>query len=31
MARFSGFGVTFKQMFKPRITGFYPKEKREPR
>ena len=29
MVRFSGFGVTFKQMFKPRITGFYPKEKRE--
>jgi NADH-quinone oxidoreductase subunit I len=28
MGRFAGFGITFKQMFKPRLTGFYPREKR---
>ena len=28
MGRFSGFGVTFRQMFKPRVTTRYPKEKR---
>ncbi|MGZ8762306.1 MAG: NADH-quinone oxidoreductase subunit NuoI [Acidimicrobiia bacterium] len=28
MGRFTGFGITFKQMFKPRVTGFYPREKR---
>jgi len=28
MGRFAGFGITFKQMFKPRVTGFYPREKR---
>jgi NADH-quinone oxidoreductase subunit I len=28
MGRFSGFGVTFKQMFKPRVTSLYPHEKR---
>ncbi|MDZ4826475.1 MAG: NADH-quinone oxidoreductase subunit NuoI [Actinomycetota bacterium] len=27
MGRLSGFGVTFKQMFKPRVTTQYPKEK----
>ena len=28
MGRFSGFGVTLKQMFKPRVTGDYPTTKR---
>ena len=28
MGRFSGFGVTLKQIFKPRLTTSYPKEKR---
>ena len=28
MGRFAGFGITFKQMFRPRVTGFYPREKR---
>jgi NADH-quinone oxidoreductase subunit I len=28
MGRFSGFGVTLRQMFKPRVTEFYPDEKR---
>ena len=29
MGRFSGFGVTLRQMFKPRVTEQYPKEKRD--
>ena len=28
MGRFAGFGVTLKQMFKPRVTGDYPTTKR---
>ena len=28
MGRFSGFGITLKQMFKPRVTGDYPTTKR---
>ena len=30
MGRLSGFGVTLKQMFKPRLTTEFPKEKRPP-
>ena len=28
MGRFSGFAITFQQMFKPRVTGDYPASKR---